>query len=471
MKTATPTKIEIDYAPRNWARLFHAALQRFAVLILHRRAGKTTAVMNHHQRAALSNERERVRLKMLNPGLTTAEIEKLVKPPGGRNYGHCLPTRTQAKLVAWEPMKYYARGIPGIKINESELYIRYPSGNKFQLFGADNPDALRGPAFSGFSFDEYSQQDPSIFTTVISKALADHLGWAVFCGTIKGKDHLYRTWDAARSEPGLWFALWQDIHTSLRGESDATVKMLRQAMDDDRKLVAQGIMAQDEFDQEWELSTEASIKGAYFAKEMLRAKTDGRIRAVPYDPAIPVVTAWDLGMDDSTAIWFAQFIKGGEVRLIDYYENSGEGIAHYANELNKRGYTYGKHIAPHDIAVRELGTGKSRIEVARGFGIRFETTPDIGLMDGIHASRVLLARCYFDATKTAKGLEALRHYKKRYNTALNEFSDTPVHDQYSHGADAFRMLAVGQSGPLIEKRREVMRGRHGAGMPGGWMKG
>ena len=174
-------------------------------------------------------------------------------------------------------------------------------------------------------------------------------------------------------------------------------------------------------------------------------------------------TDWDLGIGDAMAIWFSQSTRGGQVRLIDYYEASGEGFPHYAKVLSERGYAYGKHWAPHDITVRELGTGKSRLEVAGEYGIRFEVTPrmhgTVGgeVEEGIHAARMLFPKCWFDAEKCKAGLEALMHYRRDYNERLQEFKATPVHDFASHGSDAFRGLAVRHQVPEERKKLKVAR--------------
>ena len=401
----------------------------------------------------MSDAWERTRLLSLRPDLTTSQLDELVRPPGGRHYGHIMPLRTQAKLVVWDKLKFYAQPIPGIKINESELLIRYPTGHKFQLFGSDDPDSLRGPAFSGVSFDEFSQQPRNIFSEIISKGLADHLGYAAFLGTIKGKDHLYDTYQAAKDSED-WFALWQDVDRSIATEEGITIQLLEQAMDDDRKQIALGLMTQDEYDQEWFLSSDAAIKGAWYRKEMATARTEGRITRVPIDQALPVDTDWDLGIADSMAIWFSQSLRSGEVRLVDYYEASGEGFPHYIAVLKEKGYLYGKHYPPHDIAVRELGTGKSRKEVAKSLGLTFEEPmPALEVADGINAARLLLAQCWFDEAKCAKGIECLRQYRKAFNSRLNEFTGTPVHNVFSHGADAFRGLAVRYQAPKGPKVR------------------
>ncbi len=458
MPDAKPLEIrDIPYNPRKWARPFHDSFLRWAAIVVHRRAGKTTAVANHHQRACLSDEWERARLRCLVPDISDAHLEELVHPPGGRHYAHIMPTYKQAKMVIWDKIKYYARPVRGVQFNEQELLVRYPNGTKLQLFGADKPDGLRGPAFSGVSFDEYSQQPLNIFGDIISKALADHLGYAIFLGTIQGKDHLYKTHHAASRSPD-WFSLWQDIDKSLATEDGATILALQQAMEDDRRLVANGIMTQDSFDQEWYLSPEAAVKGAWFSKEMGKAKAEGRTRNVPHDSVLKVDTDWDLGMDDSMTIWFSQSLRSGEIRLIDYYENSGEGFPHYAQVLEEKarqhGYVYGSHWAPHDIKVRELGTGKSRLEVAKSLGIAFQEVQSIPFADGIDAVRNVLNRCWFDETKCARGLECLRNYRKVYNDKLQTFTGVPVHNTYSHGSDAFRGLAVRYQTPKKKAEEE-----------------
>ncbi len=413
---------------------------------------------------------ELARLRSLLPNESEEFLRPLLKH---RVYWHVMPTLKQAKLVAWDMLKEFSRPIPGVKQNNSELEVTCPNGHKVRLIGADDPDSLRGPALSGLSLDEYSQIPANAFGEVLSKALGDHLGYAIFGGTIKGKDQLYKLYQSAKDSPD-WYAVWQDIDESLRTEAGPTVTALTRAIGDDRKLVAEGVMTQAEFDQEWFLSPEAAIKGAIYGKEMSAAREQGRITRVPHDPALPVDTDCDLGIGDAMAFWFSQSLRTGEVRLIDYYEARGEGMAHYAKMLkqrsSERGYTYGQHWAPHDIAVRELGTGKSRLETARELGIKFEVTPRITGSDkgeveeGIDAARNLLARCWFDEKGTEAGREALTHYRRDFNTRLNEFKPEPVHDWASHGADAFRYLAVRHRVPRERKQHAVP-----APLPSSWM--
>jgi hypothetical protein len=409
--------IEIDYTPRPLQREIHRLMRahRFGVLVCHRRFGKTVLGVNELQRGALTCERPRPR------------------------YGYIGPTYRQGKAVAWDYMQHYAKPIPGVEANQSELRVDYPNGGQARIYGADNPDSLRGLYFDGAVLDEYGLHPPKTYTEVISATLVDRGGWALFQGTPNGKNQFYDIAQhakerVAKRDPNWFYAEYKASQTGLLDES--YLKSARQ------------VMTSDEYAQEFECSFEAAVKGAIFARELDLAKQAGRITALPYDPALPVDTDWDLGIGDSMAIWFSQSTRGGEVRLIDYLEASGEGFPYYAKRLSEKPYVYGKHWAPHDITVRELGSGKSRLEVARLQGIKFEVTPRVHgsvqgeVEEGIHAARMLLPRCWFDAERCKAGLEALRHYRRDYNQRLNEFKATPVHDWASHGADAFRGLAV-----------------------------
>ena len=168
-------------------------------------------------------------------------------------------------------------------------------------------------------------------------------------------------------------------------------------------------------------------------------------------------TAWDLGIGDMTAIWFMQTTRGGEVRAIDYYENSGEGFPHYAKVLDRKPYKYGTHFAPHDIKVRELGTGRSRIEAAKGLGIDFKALPNQPLEDGIEAVRLTLPKVWFDAKKTEQGMEALRQYRAEYDDKKKVLRTRPIHDWTEHGASAFRYFCMGKKEELTPVRPRLPR--------------
>jgi phage terminase large subunit len=423
---------------------------RFAVLVMHRRCGKTTAVLNHHQRAALDDDWEAKRLRFLEPKFTNADIKELLR---GRKYAHILPTLTQARAVAWGLLKYYASEIPGHKPNEQDMSITYPNGNVVRLFGADNPDALRGHAFSGVSFDEYSQQPPNIFGEVISKALADHLGYAIFIGTIKGKNHLYRTYQAGKDDAKNWFSVWQDVDQSLATETGPTIMAIKRAMQDDLDLITKGLMTQEEFDQEWYLSETAAIKGAYYAKQLVQARRDKRIGLVPYDPALLVYDVWDLGKGPNLVVGMFQR-TGREVHLIDREEaDPGEAIPQMIARLQRKPYVFGKHFAPHDIKATELGTGKTRLETSRNLGWSFIEVPSVTVDDGIDKARLMFSRLWIDEQKCVVFLDAIGQYRQEWDEKRGVFRDVPLHDWTSHDGDMLRYAALVEDQMVNEKPR------------------
>jgi hypothetical protein len=209
-----------------------------------------------------------------------------------------------------------------------------------------------------------------------------------------------------------------------------------------KRAITQGEDMKREFPSTPEEAFETSNEGAYYGKQITKARLEGRIRKVYYDANVSVHTAWDLGYNDSTAIWLFQQC-GQEIHLLEYYENSGEALTHYLQYLKNKPYTYGKHLVPHDAAVHEYSTGLSRVEVARNHGILFTITPEIGVIEGVDAARNVLLRCWFDEEKCSKGITALESYRKDWNEQLGCWSSRPLHNFASHGADAFRMLAVG----------------------------
>jgi phage terminase large subunit len=411
--------VRIPYRPRPLQKVIHGGMNthRWGAVVCHRRFGKTVCAVNHLQRGAMTCSKERPR------------------------FAYLAPTYKQAKAVAWDYVKHFSAPVIDHGVNESELRVDFgQNSSQVRLFGADNPDSLRGLYFDGVVLDEYGLMPPKIFSEVIRPLLSDRLGWALFLGTPNGKNQFYDVIQTARNSDDWFFAEYKASETGLIPESELKS--------------ARATMTQDEYDQEYECSFEASVKGAVFARELVNARQDGRITTVPYDPQLPVDTAWDLGVGDATAIWFSQSSPSGEVRLIDYYEASGEGLQHYAKVLSQKPYVYGQHVGPHDIEVRELGTGHSRLELARGLGLNFIVCPRLSLEDGIAAVRALIPRCWFDSTRAQPGVEALQHYRWDYNTRINEFKPTPVHDWASHGADAFRTLAVRHFTPRVRKQQQ-----------------
>jgi phage terminase large subunit len=217
----------------------------------------------------------------------------------------------------------------------------------------------------------------------------------------------------------------------------------------------------DIYDHVWGGDFLVHAEGAYYATEMREAKDQGRIDVVNYETSTGVITAWDLGIGDSTAIWFAQFI-GPEIRIIDYYESSGVGLDHYARVLQEKGYAYKEHILPHDVRVKELGSGKSRLETLDSLGISPVTiAPQLMVDDGIQAVRSMLKNCWFDAERCDRGIDALRQYHREYDDNGKVWRSRPAHDWASHGADAFRYLAVGYRPAQTNWGEPLRRGLRG----------
>jgi len=396
---------EIDYKPRDQIRAFHNRKERFAIIVAHRRFGKTVAAINDLIRSCFEIDRPNVRVAYIAPYLS------------------------QAKAVAWDYALEFTRDIPEIKVNHSELRIDFMNGARFRLFGADNYNAMRGLYFDAVVLDEMADFPASAWSNVIRPALADRRGSATFISTPKGKNEFWELWHEAQDDPNWFTAMLKASETSILDQEE---------LDEARRT-----MGDDRYEQEFECSFEAAIQGAFYAKEMKEATEDGRITRVPYDRAASVITAWDLGIGDSTAIWFAQFV-GQEIRIIDYYENSGVGLDHYAKVLLDKEYQYEQHILPHDVQVKELGTGKSRLETLDALGIRnIEIAPKLAVEDGIQAARTMIPKCWFDADNCTRGIEALRQYRRDFDEKLKTWRGRPLHDWTSHGADAFRYLAVG----------------------------
>ena len=349
-------------------------------------------------------------------------------PKKAPRYAYLAPTYRQAKAVAWDYLKQFAGGIPGIKFHETELRCDLPNGGRISLLGAENPDSLRGIYLDGCFMDEVADMPEKVFPEVIRPALSDREGFCYFVGTPKGQNAFFEMYEQATNNDDWYTAVHKASETAILNATE-----LRSAKE---------AMTNDQYAQEYECSWVANVPGAIFGKELEAAMEEGRISRVPHDPTVKVDTFWDLGVGDSTAIWFVQSV-GRAVHFIDCYENRGEGLPHYVNVLSKKNYLYGDHFAPHDIEVRELGSGKSRREIAWDLGLNFRVVPKLPLEDGLHAAQMLIPRSWFDAEKCKQGLVALRQYHRGYNERARSFRTTPVHDWSSHFADALRYTAVG----------------------------
>ena len=399
-----PTTVTLDYAPRAVFLPLHNRKQRWSCCVAHRRCGKTVAAVMELVRGA-ANDRS-----------------------GNGRFAYIGPTYQQVKDIAWQYLKQFTSPIPGIRTHETELRVDFPNGARVRLYGAENYDRLRGIYLDGLVCDEYGDMEPRAWSEVLRPALSDRKGWALFIGTPRGDNHFREIWELSQKDPA-WFGMSLPV--------SKTLILPEEELSDARKS-----MTPEQYAAEYECSFTAPVVGAYYGDEMTMAEKEGRITRVPYDKAVRVHTAWDLGIGDSTAIWFMQLV-GKEVHVIDFLENTGKGLDWYARELQQKPYVYGSHIVPHDAPARELGTGKTRLEVLRQLGILGNICVDHKVDDGINAARMFLNKCWFDAEACKPGVAALRQYRREWDARKKVFNNRPLHDWASHAADAFRYLAMG----------------------------
>ena len=398
--------IEIPYVPRPLQAKLHNDLDnhRFAVLNCHRRFGKTILIILHLIKKALTNDKKNPRYYLIGP------------------------TFVSIKRVCWDYLKQYASCIPGTTFNETELRCDLPNGARITLLSSEDPDKIRGIYADGVCIDECSQMNPILWNEIIRPALSDRKGFCYFISTPAGMSNIfYDLYQHAQSDPN-WLA-----YTAKASETGI--------IDQEELDAAKAQMGDAKYKQEFECDWIANIEGAVYGEIIKSLEEKKQITRIAYDPALMVHTAWDLGVDDSTAIVFYQLL-GNQILIIDYYENNREGLPHYVQVVKDKDYVYGEHFAPHDIEVTEFSTGKTRREVAYQLGIRFKILPKINLEDGIHSLKMVLPKCWFDGENTKPLVDALRHHHRKYNEKMKMFSNKPVKDWSSHAADAARYMAL-----------------------------
>lgn len=411
----TAKVIDLGYRARPQFTGFHKRKQRFAVVVAHRRAGKTVASIHDLIDAALRSTLKDAR------------------------FAYVAPFYAQAKDVAWTYLKRAVAPIPGVTVNESELRVDLPNGARIRLYGADNYDRLRGIYLDGVVLDEYADMDPRAWSEVIRPALADRGGWAVFIGTPKGRNAFADLYERAEADDD-WFAL------RLRASETGLIAPA--------ELVAlKAELTPNEYRREMETDFDAAVEGAYFAEHLHAAQSEGRICRLAVDPLIQLRAFWDLGVSDSTAIWVGQFV-GREIRWLDYIEAAGQSLGYYVAELRSRGWGSALCILPHDGAKRD-GVSAVRFEDhLREAGFTVQTVPNQGkgaAMKRIEAARRLFPAMWFDVERTADGRRALAAYHENRDEK-NKIGKGPLHDWASHGADAFGLGCCAYEAPRTASR-------------------
>ena len=407
-------KVPCDWTPREYQLPLFQYLEsggKRAICVWHRRAGKDLTGINWIAVCSI-----------MRPGL----------------YWHLFPTYNQGRKIAWEGMTKAGRKFLDhfpkeniSAINNTEMRVTFKTGSIYQVVGSDNPDRLVGANPVGIILSEYALQDPRAWD-YIRPILLENEGWAVFIYTPRGRNHGYTLLNHAKKNP-KWF-------TQVLSVND-TMAVKEEAIDEERMAG----MPEELIQQEFFCSFDAALVGAYYGNHMSHALDTGRIGLFPYDSQLMVNTAWDLGVGDQTVILFYQ-MHGLQIRIIDCYSNSGEGLSHYINVLetgHRAQYVYGNHYAPHDIKVKDLSTGRTRLETAQSLGLRFRVVPKVSIEDGIEAVRSIMSRIYWNEDKNTEHLiEAARQYRKEWDDKKRCFNDRPYHDWTSDFMDALRYLAL-----------------------------
>ena len=426
MKVQLPNNWTAKPHQRGFFRYMEGGGKRY-VGVWHRRGGKDTSALNWTAEAAM-------------------------KRVG--TYWHMLPTLAQARKAVWDGINRDGTRVldqvwPEVlraNVRIDEMKIELVNGSFWQCVGSDNYNALVGTNPVGVVFSEWSLTDPRAWDYV-RPILAENGGWAVFIFTPRGKNHGWDILEVAKQNKD-W--CWEVLDVETTGMVSRTV------IEQERRSG----MSEEMVRQEYFCSFEAPNTGSYYGRIIEELQREGQITRVPYEPSLGVHTWWDLGMDDCTSIWFTQ-TAGFEQRIIDYYENSGEPLSHYAKVLADKPYAYAGHHLPHDVEVRELGTGRSRKEVLNNLGMAVQVVPKLELGDGIEATRTLLPNCWFDAEKCAYGLKALMVYHRKWDEVKRAFATHPEHDWSSHAADAFRYFAVGSNATRSHPYPQHARRRSG----------
>lgn len=403
-------EIELGYEHRDAFEPLHMRTQRFGCVVAHRRAGKTVAAIMDMIDAALRCDK-----------------------PDAR-FAYVAPYYAQAKDVVWNYVKKYTSLIPGVQSNEGELRVDLPNGARIRLYGADNYDRLRGIYLDGVVLDEYADQPPQAWREVIRPALADRQGWALFIGTPKGKNAFYDVYQDAVAKDD-WF--------DLRLKASETGLIPSEELD---ALKSQ--MSANEYRREFECDFDAAVEGAYYAESLEQARNEKRIGIVPADPLMKYRAFWDLGVADACVIWIAQFV-GREIRVLNYYEVEGQPLAAHLNWLRDNGYGSALCVLPHDGAARDKVSAIRFEDHIRAAGFEVETVPNAGVgadMKRIEAARRLFPAIWFNEATTRDGIHCLAGYHEKRDEKRG-VGLGPDHDRYSHGADAFGLMAVAYEAP------------------------
>ncbi len=319
--------------------------------------------------------------------------------------------------------------------NDQSMQIELVNGSLIQVIGTDRKiDNIVGTNPIWLLFSEFPISDPRGWD-LLRPIIKLNGGFAWFVFTPRGKNHWWKLREVSRKNPEVWYLSEKTVLDTTDNEWNRIVT--DQMIDEERR----DGMDEDLVQQEYFCSFEASVKGAYYADQMREARTQGRIGKVPYEPTLEVHTHWDLGINDTTAIWFWQAVHW-EFRIIDHYETSGEPLLHYVEVLKNKWYNYGKHYLPHDVEVKELQTGQTRRQYLEAQWLKVEVVEKLWVEEGIEMGRRIFSKIWIDEDKCERGINSLSSYHKEYDNKNQTFRTSPKHDWSSNSADAFRYFAV-----------------------------
>lgn len=424
MSNATLTKeIVIPYKPRPIQKWLHDNLKRYNIFVGHRRVGKSVFGGAHIINKAFANP-------LPNP-----------------TYAFISPTFAMAKRIIWTYMKDFLRDIPGVKFSENDLTIRIPRGDRdtitIYLLSAETPDSIVGIYLDGVIIDEYSLMKGNLFDVVVRPTLSDRNGWVIFTGTVRGRNQFYHHYNKYKE----LMKKYPDKYLAVLFKASETGILPKEELEE-----LQATMSKEAYAQEYECDWGAGDSQTYYGSYIEDLRKKNLITSVPYDPMYPVDLFLDLGMNDHTAIWFRQTV-GREFRYIRFMQGNGMNIPTWVRKIRECGYQIGRVVLPHDAAAREYSTGKTRQEAFRESGLITEIQPRQSLQDGIEAVRNHLPKCVFDGENCGEGILCLESYRKKWDDRNNTFMNTPVHDQYSHGADAFRYASLDERPSVQDMQR------------------
>ncbi len=420
-----------NFFPRSYQFDFFKAMDvdgyKRAALVWHRRAGKDLTTLNW----------------------LVTQTQKRVG-----TYYEIFPTYNQGKKILWNGITgggtkfidHFPKELIKRK-REDDMLLELINGSVWQIIGSDNLDRIVGTNPVGCVYSEWALMNPKA-KTLTDPILLENGGWGVYVYTPRGKNHGYKLAMMAEKDP-TWYYSHLTIDDTRR-DSPVENQSRIYTHEDIDQLRREGT-PEDMILQEYYCSWSGETDAFFWGKEMDKAHKDGRVGDIPWVPELPVYTAWDIGIQDGTSIWFFQKV-GEHYHFIDYYENEGAGLPHYAKFLQDKPYIYQKingHMAPHDISVRDWGTGKTRYEAAQKLGIHYLVIPKLPVGDGIDAVRRILPLCRFDRFKCSEGINALENYGKQWDDKRSCYKKKPVHDWTSHAADAMRMFAMGIRSPIV----------------------